>query len=297
MYLMAMRNSLPRSDGDGRASAPNPATRLMAAPRRLATCLLVAAVAGLPGLPLHGQASSTTAYLGVNIVDVAQGTVAEGMTLVVADGLIQAVQDAAEPVPAEAQVVAVTGYYVVPGLIDAHVHFLDSAGARNALLSGVTTARSMGSDRFFDVDLREQAEANPGVYPEVLAAGYHIQLRVPESLVALHPELDDLSTDSLPSEDGLQRVGRVLLAHGIDVLKTGGDYRLAPAPEPGIWQRRWQRFLRWVGLAPDPAEQPLWKFGHGPEYQPMFSESDFAALVAEAREAGIGVAVHVAISA
>ncbi len=265
----------------------------MASARRLATCGLLATVAWLPGLPLLGQASSiATAYLGVNVVDVDQGTVAEGLTLIVADGLIQAIQDAAEPVPAEARVVAMVGYYVVPGLIDAHVHFLDSAGARNALLSGVTTARSMGSDRFFDVDLREQAEMNPGIYPEVLAAGYHIRRRVPQSLVALHPELADLPSDSVPSEEGLRRLARVQLAYGIDVLKTGGDYRLAPAAEPGIWRRRWQRFLRWLGLARDPAGQPLSKFGSGPEYQPMFSQSDFAALVAEARAAGVGVAVH-----
>ncbi len=262
--------------------------------RRLpTTCGLLATVAGFTGAPLHGQAPAvTTAYVDVNVVDVDQGAVVEAMTLIVAGGIIQSIQNAAEPLPAGAQAVSLAGHYVVPGLIDAHVHFLDSAGARNALLSGVTTARVMGSAGFFDVDLRERAEANPGVYPEVQASGYHLQRRVPEELVALHPELEDLLADSVATEEALLRLARVQLEHGIDVLKAGGDYRLAPAPEPGIWRRRWQRFLRWLGLAPDPAEQPLSKFGPGPDYQPMFTESDFAALVSEAHAAGIGLAVH-----
>ena len=47
------------------------------------------------------------------------------------------------------------GRYLVPGLIDAHVHIGDLAAARRALMSGVTTARSMGSGFFADVGLRE----------------------------------------------------------------------------------------------------------------------------------------------
>ena len=63
------------------------------------------------------------------------------------------------PPPADADVLDARGRVVLPGLIDAHAHISDIAGARVALLSGVTTARSAGVPMFADVALREMVKA------------------------------------------------------------------------------------------------------------------------------------------
>lgn len=259
--------------------------------------ILLSLVAAAPLLTtvLYSQSpAGPWAVADVKIVDVDRGVILDGMTVVITDGIIAALQPFGEPVPPGTRLMSLDerAYYLVPGLIDAHVHFLDSTGARGALVSGVTTARNMGTAKFLDVTLRDQGSRNPGLYPEVLAAGYHLQRRVPQDLVALHPELQDLALDSVATEQDLRRLASVQLEHDIDVLKAGGDYQLAPARQPGIWRRRWLRFLRWLGLAPEPAEQSLSAFGLGPDYQPMFSESDFTALVEEAGNASIGLAVH-----
>lgn len=76
-------------------------------------------------------------------------------------------------VPAGAEVVDLSGYTLLPGLIDAHVHItanfepgaarpkLALYGARNAesvLMSGFTTVRSLGSPDFAAIDLRDAIE-------------------------------------------------------------------------------------------------------------------------------------------
>ena len=45
----------------------------------------------------------------------------------------------------------------------------------SALMSGVTTARSMGVSHFVDVGIRELAKNGDIDGPELLAAGYHVR--------------------------------------------------------------------------------------------------------------------------
>ena len=66
------------------------------------------------------------------------------------------------------------GRWLLPGLIDAHVHLRELSSARTALASGVTTARSLGVERFTDVGIRELNHEGIADLPDVVAAGYSI---------------------------------------------------------------------------------------------------------------------------
>jgi imidazolonepropionase-like amidohydrolase len=84
-------------------------------------------------------------------------------------------------IPAGAEVVDLSDAYVLPGLIDAHVHFAwgEPAGgalpgadeARLTLLAGFTTVRNPGSTASADLRLRDAIAAGNAVGPRMLAAG------------------------------------------------------------------------------------------------------------------------------
>ena len=82
------------------------------------------------------------ALTNANVVNVRTGAIQRSMTVILRGGLIESVGSAAPP--AGARTIDIRNRYVVPGLIDAHVHISSLPQLRSALESGVTTARSAG---------------------------------------------------------------------------------------------------------------------------------------------------------
>lgn len=95
---------------------------------------------------------------GATLIDGTGSEPRPAMTVVIRDGRIAALHpDGAEPAPAGADVRDLTGRWVLPGLIDAHVHLATDPSdsdrrdrterrLRNALLGGVVAVRDMGGD-------------------------------------------------------------------------------------------------------------------------------------------------------
>lgn len=110
-----------------------------------------------------------------------------GMSLLLRDGRIAALYaDGAQPLPADATVVDLSGAFVLPGLIDAHVHLATSPSGvdrralveqrlRMTLLGGVTTVRDMAGDARVLADLARAAAAgdiaSPGIRYAAVMAG------------------------------------------------------------------------------------------------------------------------------
>jgi len=113
----------------------------------VAALVVPAAASAAPPEPL--------ALTNANVVDVRDGKVRAGVTLVLRDGRIESIGTGAAPGGVRA--LNVRGRYVLPGLVDAHTHIANFAGARQALESGVTTARSSGVSYYFDVGFRAPA--------------------------------------------------------------------------------------------------------------------------------------------
>ena len=119
-------------------------------------------------------APPTLVFTNAHVIDPASAEPLEGATVIVRGGRIERVVRGAAAPPAGAQVVDLRGMYLLPGLIDSHVHISNFAAAERALLSGVTTARSAGGAYFQDVGLRELAKSGAIRSPELLASGWHI---------------------------------------------------------------------------------------------------------------------------
>jgi cytosine/adenosine deaminase-related metal-dependent hydrolase len=127
-------------------------TNRLAAPLGLILGLCVAGCGAAPGVPAPA-APVTLAFTDVHLVDVEEGRILRDRTVLVGGNRILAVGPAAGvAVPPTARVVDGRGRYLIPGLIDTHVHLawdLDSltvpaTTGRHLLLQalhGVTTVR------------------------------------------------------------------------------------------------------------------------------------------------------------
>jgi imidazolonepropionase-like amidohydrolase len=203
--------------------------------------------------------SQTLVLQHANVIDGISAQPQLGMTVTVRDGRIESIQSGDSTAPSGATVLDLKGKWLLPGYIDAHVHIATLQAAHTALLSGVTTARSMGVSHYVDVGFRELHRNGDSDTPDFIAAGYHVRPHPAEELFLDFPKLIDL----MPGVSGTEAVRRVVKAnldHGVQVIKILATER-AGTPDT------------------DPRNR-------------TFTDNEMAAIVDEAKSAGLSVAAH-----
>jgi imidazolonepropionase-like amidohydrolase len=138
---------------------------------RIATLALLISCASAPANP----PSDIVAIVGLTVVDPSsQQPSAIDQTILIADGIIQRLGPAAEiAIPAGARRVEARGKYAIPGLWDAHVHFMNTGVTALPLLvaNGVTSVREMGG--YIDSTRAWQARMKAGtlIGPRIITPG------------------------------------------------------------------------------------------------------------------------------
>lgn len=207
-----------------------------------------------------GLSAQDLVLLNANVVDVVDGSVTMGATVIIEEGRIVSIGTDAGAAPASVRSVDLAGRYIAPGLMDAHVHVGSAADGRRALESGVTTLRSMGASHYADVGMRELQRAGHATTPEFLAAGYHVRPQMAEGFFQDHPELGGLDGGGVDDIAAVRAVTRALVSRDIDFVKTNATER-AGLPDT------------------DPRKQ-------------LFDEDQLSVMVEEAARGGIGVSAH-----
>ena len=220
--------------------------------------LALTAAARLSAQPAGAPAPERIALVNANVVNVVTGTVQDGQTLVLSGGRIESI--GAAPPLSGARVIDLRNRWVVPGLIDAHVHIASLPQMRAALQSGVTTARSAGVSSYVDVGLRELVKRGHVAGPDLLAAGYHVRPGIAPEFFLDFPELGDLMNGGVGNADAIRRAVNANLSKGVDWIKTLATER-AGTPDT------------------DPRKQ-------------MFSAGELEVIVGEAANKGISVMAH-----
>ena len=188
-------------------------------PMRSALVAALFLLAGVVGLGAQGGPlpQDPIALINASVVNVRTGAVQRRATVVLRGGRIDSVSTGAAP--AGAQVIDLNGRYLVPGLIDAHVHIASLPQLRAALESGVTTVRSAGVSNFVDVGMRTLVKQGFVAGPDLLATGYHVRPGVAPEMFLDFPELGDLM-GGINTSDALRRAVRANLYMGVDWIKT-----------------------------------------------------------------------------
>ena len=202
------------------------------------------------------------------VVDVRSGNLMRGATVLMRGGRIESITP-----PSPGGSVALPGVrsldlrgrYVVPGLIDAHVHIGGLAQMRAALESGVTTVRSAGVSHFVDVGLRDLVKKGFVAGPDMIAAGYHVRPAMAAEILLDVPDLGDLLSSGGVTGDALRRVIRANLSRGVDWIKTLATER-AGTPDTDPRQQVYsQEELRIIVVEAGAKNIPVMAHAHGAE--------------------------------
>lgn len=168
--------------------------------QRITTILAATAFACLTGASASAQAPTRTIIQNVNIVTLDERGVIEGGAIVVRNGHIESILRAGQHAPRGATVIDGQGGYLIPGLIDAHVHYNTETELAGYLRYGVTTVLSLGtpSDQIESLLNARRRQANDEfvgahLYATGQAVANHVQLRTA-------PEVEPFLTTMLDGE-------------------------------------------------------------------------------------------------
>ena len=173
------------------------------------------------------------------------GKVWSEAVVIVQDDRISRVESGHSSIPHDADVLDLSRYTGIPGLIDVHTHMtyywdgapgtrpweqlaerkpavtvsLAQENARKTLETGVTTVRDLGSDHFMDIALRDLINRGAMVGPRMVVAGYGLHVTH-----GLTPEGGGVRRGR-PADrlSAIQRVVRQQIAAGADVVKMYGS--------------------------------------------------------------------------
>lgn len=203
-----------------------------------------------------------------SVLDVVKGKMLAGRTVVLADGKIRAVGTPEAPVetPPGALAVEAKGKYLIPGLIDAHVHLvlvLTSAHITGDevlplfLAAGVTSVRDAGDEVVPETLIARFAAEHPESSPRVFTCSPLIDqdppfhnfespamifgraLTDPAKVPAFVEDMADWGVTSLKIYVGVPRsIGRLVISeghkHGLKVIGHLGNYSAQDAVADGI---------------------------------------------------------------
>ena len=202
---------------------------------------------------------------GARLLDPGTGTVTEDATIVFRRGVVWRAGADARPARS-GRVIDVAGAFVLPGLIDAHVHVATVASARLALAGGATAVRSASTAAFQDIGVRALAEVGGLGVPRAFAAGVFVTPNLGDSILA-DPRLAPLATlaDGVRSPEALRHVVEVNIARGVDLVKTRSTERAGLAEQDPRVQVYDERQIRAVVEAARPLRGGVACHGHGDE--------------------------------
>jgi imidazolonepropionase-like amidohydrolase len=179
----------------------------------------------------------------------ARGKLWTNAIVLIEDDKIKSVTTNPSDVPPHAQIIDLSKFTGLPGLIDVHTHmtqytdetpgqpmlkqltanppayelFIARKGALRTLEAGVTTVRDLGADQYLDIAMRDLINHGEMLGPRMFVCGYGLTVTSTPYKPGLNPPLGGIA-DGVPE---VLRAVRQQVAAGADVIKlyasTGTD--------------------------------------------------------------------------
>ena len=179
----------------------------------------------------------------------AKGRLWTNAIVIVEGDRIRNVTSDASAIPAGAEMIDLSKYTGLPGLIDVHTHmtiytdetpgepmlkqltnnspavevFLARKGAMRTLEAGVTTVRDLGADQYMDIAMRDLINRGEMIGPRMFVCGYGLYITNTAYKPGINPPAGGIA-DGVPE---VLRVVRQQIAAGADLIKlyasTGTD--------------------------------------------------------------------------
>ena len=153
------------------------------------------------------------AITNVSITDVENGITIPGQTvIIVAEQIIQIGRQENVPIPPGTTVIEGEGLYLMPGLVDAHVHYYDAPiFGRLMIANGVLLVRDMGMPNEYILPLRDELNRGETLGPHMVTTGL---------ILDGDPPLIPLISVGITSPDQGRTIVRQQAEAGVDSIKT-----------------------------------------------------------------------------
>jgi imidazolonepropionase-like amidohydrolase len=214
--------------------------------------LLLAAAALIMAAPAAAQTGVVTLVYAGHLLDRPGNAPRGASTIIVDNGRVSKIESGFTAPPAGARVIDLRDSYLLPGLIDSHVHLGTSDGgnagllddvtlsvpaktfqvlanARKTILAGFTTVRNLGDSTGATLALRDAAARGEVESPRIIDAGRPMSTtsgHMDDTLSLaedLHSAIDQ--SNLCDGADACRRAVRLQVRRGVDVIKiatTGG---------------------------------------------------------------------------
>jgi imidazolonepropionase-like amidohydrolase len=215
--------------------------------RRIGAALgvLLACTAGSRLCAQEKAASKTVKAVKFGKLWDAKGKAWMNATVIIEGERIKTVTMDGSAIPPGAEVIDLSKYTGLPGLIDVHTHmtmytdetpgepmlkqitnnppavevFLARKGAMRTLEAGVTTVRDLSADQYMDIAMRDLINRGEMIGPRMFVAGYGLYITNTPYKPGLNPPAGGIA-DGVPE---VLRVVRQQIAAGVDVVKMFGS--------------------------------------------------------------------------
>jgi imidazolonepropionase-like amidohydrolase len=218
-------------------------------PTRIFLSIFLLAICALNTNPQDRAAAKPVKAVKFGKLWDAKGKLWTNAIVIIEGDRIRNVTTDASAIPAGAEVIDLSKYTGLPGLIDVHTHmtmytdetpgvpmlkqltsnppavelFLARKGAMRTLESGVTTVRDLGADQYLDIAMRDLINRGEMTGPRMFVCGYGLYITNTPYKPGINPPAGGIA-------DGVTEVLRVVrqqIAAGADVIKmyasTGTD--------------------------------------------------------------------------
>jgi len=218
---------------------------------KLSRTLLSVSLLLLPAISLAQSSPSPKSLKVVKFGKLwdARGKLWTNAIVLIEDDKIKSVTTNPSDIPPHAQIIDLSKFTGLPGLIDVHTHmtnytdetpgqpmlkqltanppavevFLARKGALRTLEAGVTTVRDLGSDQYMDIAMRDLINHGEMIGPRMFVCGYGLTVTSTPYKPGLNPPAGGVA-DGVPE---VLRAVRQQVAAGADVIKlfasTGTD--------------------------------------------------------------------------
>jgi imidazolonepropionase-like amidohydrolase len=159
------------------------------------------------------QQATRFAIKNVSVVDVEMGVVHPNQIVLVSGKRIEQIGDRAwVAIPKDATVIDGQGLYLMPGLVDAHVHYYEAPTfGRLMIANGVLLVRDMGMPNEYILPLRDQQNRGEMLGPEIVTTG--------AILDGSQPVIPMISM-SIENTEQARAAVRAQVSAGVDMIKV-----------------------------------------------------------------------------
>jgi imidazolonepropionase-like amidohydrolase len=158
---------------------------------------------------------------GGTLIDGTGRAAIQDAQILVRDGMISEIRagGALEP-PAGAQVVEARGKFIIPGLIDSHIHYRDS-NAELFLAHGVTTVNDLGDPSLWQAALKKGFNSGRMFGPRFFYCG---DIGLPENDAEPRPAVERRGLDTIRRPEDAAAIVKRLKDSGVDCIKLDENF-------------------------------------------------------------------------